>query len=89
MVAALGVAWILDGLEISVRSAVGDTLTRWRVRRGELRLRRADPGEVPRPISFMEREVQEKTGRALPPVDESKAIDVKAGSPRPVRARPT
>jgi hypothetical protein len=27
MVAALGVAWILDGLEISVASAVGDTLT--------------------------------------------------------------
>jgi MFS family permease len=30
-------------------------------------------------ISFMEREVEERTGRALPPVDESKAIDVKAG----------
>ena len=28
MVAALGVAWILDGLEISVASAVGDTLTK-------------------------------------------------------------
>jgi len=27
MVAALGVAWILDGLEISIASAVGDTLT--------------------------------------------------------------
>ena len=27
MVAALGVAWILDGLEISGASAVGDTLT--------------------------------------------------------------
>ena len=26
MVAALGVAWILDGLEISIASAVGDTL---------------------------------------------------------------
>jgi MFS family permease len=30
-------------------------------------------------IAFMEREVQEKTGRDLPPVDESKAIDVRAG----------
>jgi hypothetical protein len=28
MVAALGVAWILDGLEITVASAVMDTLTR-------------------------------------------------------------
>src|ERR1043165_4343068 len=27
MVVALGVAWILDGLEISIASAVGDTLT--------------------------------------------------------------
>jgi MFS family permease len=27
MVAALGVAWILDGLEISIASAVGHTLT--------------------------------------------------------------
>jgi hypothetical protein len=28
MVVALGVAWILDGLEITVASAVADTLTR-------------------------------------------------------------
>jgi hypothetical protein len=28
MVAALGVAWILDGLEISIASAVGETLTK-------------------------------------------------------------
>ena len=38
---------------------------------------RADEAEES--ISFMEHEVQEKTGRELPPVDESKAIDVKAG----------
>ncbi|MDT0350147.1 MFS transporter [Pseudonocardia charpentierae] len=109
MVAALGVAWILDGLEISIASAVGDTLThpdtlglsstqvgllatvylilgiviifirrhlpespRWQVMHG-----RTDEAE--KSIAFMEHEVQEKTGRELPPVDESKAIDVKAG----------
>ena len=45
---------------------------RWQVMHG-----RADEAEES--ISFMEHEVQEKTGRELPPVDESKAIDVKAG----------
>ena len=35
--------------------------------------------EAEKSIAFMEHEVQEKTGRELPPVDESKAIDVKAG----------
>jgi MFS family permease len=45
---------------------------RWQVMHG-----RADEAEES--ISFMEHEVQEKTGRELPPVDKSKAIDVKAG----------
>ena len=45
---------------------------RWQVMHG-----RADEAEES--ISFMEHEVQEKIGRELPPVDESKAIDVKAG----------
>jgi MFS family permease len=45
---------------------------RWQVMHG-----RTDEAE--KSIAFMEHEVQEKTGRELPPVDESKAIDVKAG----------
>ena len=35
--------------------------------------------EAEQSIAFMEHEVEEKTGRALPPVDESKTIDIKKG----------
>jgi 8-oxo-dGTP pyrophosphatase MutT (NUDIX family) len=53
-------------------ATVASASPRWQVMHG-----RAEAAEES--ISFMEREVEERTGRALPPVDESKAIDVKAG----------
>jgi MFS family permease len=45
---------------------------RWQVMHG-----RTEQAE--KSISYIEHEVQERTGRALPPVDESKAIEVTAG----------
>src|SRR6185436_1338427 len=45
---------------------------RWQVMHGRTQ-------EAEQSIAFMEHEVEEKTGRALPPVDESKAIDIKKG----------
>ena len=45
---------------------------RWQVMHGRTQ-------EAEQSIAFMEHEVEEKTGRALPPVDESKTIDIKKG----------
>ena len=45
---------------------------RWQVMHGRTE-------EAEQSIAFMEHEVEEKTGRALPPVDESKTIDIKKG----------
>src|SRR5690242_16348870 len=74
-----GVAWrigfaigpVLGIIIIFVRRHLPES-PRWQVMHG-----RVDDAE--KSISFMEQEVQEKTGRALPPVDESRAIDIKKG----------
>ena len=74
-----GIAWrvgfaigpVLGIIIIFVRRHLPES-PRWQVMHGRTE-------EAEKSISFMEHEVEEKTGRSLPPVDEGKAIEIKKG----------